>query len=789
VGAAASPSLTSVMAAPKAITQTIEVGGKTIVLETGRLAKQADGAVVAKLGDTWVLATAVMSDGVREGQSFFPLTVDYRERYSAAGAFPGGFFKRENRPTDKEVLASRLIDRTIRPLFPDGFRNEIQVLSTLISADAEIDGDMIAGIGSSAALAVSGLPFDGPTAHVRVGRVAGEWVLFPTISQMAESDFDLVVAGKADAITMVEGEMDEVSEDDMVAALEFGFEAIQAIVAGIAELRAQVEAADGPIEARTFTTVAAKSELVDQVYGRIREEMDAHLRRDYDKATFYGGVREIRDRLVDGMFGEDIETGDDVEKVQAVGAPAPPARKLRETTDDGYTVSDVKAAFAEAESRVMREMILDEGRRLDGRSTDEVRAIWTEVDYLPRVHGSAIFTRGETQTLVQVTLGTARDVQAVDQVFDKTDKRFYLHYNFPPFSTGETKPMRGPGRREIGHGNLAERALKKMMPGEEDFPYTVRIISDVLESNGSSSMASVCGGSMALMAAGVPLEKPVAGIAMGLIYGGPDRLAILSDILGTEDHLGDMDFKLCGTADGITACQMDIKIDGLQMSTMKQALLQARDGRQHILGEMAKTIAEAREELAPTAPRLIQVVIDSDFIGALIGPGGKVIKGIQAETGAQIDIQERDGKGFVTVASANMDSAMAAIEFIKGIVSQPEVGESYTGTVKGLLPFGAIMEIMPGKEAMLHVSEMAHGYVNDPADLVQVGDKLEVQLIEVRDGGKLRVSRKPFLPEPTEEEKEAMRQRRESRPPREDGDRGDRRGGGRGDRDRGRGRR
>jgi polyribonucleotide nucleotidyltransferase len=504
-------------------------------------------------------------------------------------------------------------------------------------------------------------------------------------------------------------------------------------------------------------------------------EVASHLRQPYEKSSFYGGMKQIRDRMIASVFGE--------------------GEMVLEKDPEGYTVAEYKAAFTEAESQVMREMILNDKVRLDGRKTDEIRAIWSEIDYLPRVHGSAIFTRGETQTLVQVTLGTGRNAQAIDQLFDQVDKRFYLHYNFPPFSTGETKFLRGPGRREIGHGMLAERALKQMMPPEDEFPYVIRIISDVLESNGSSSMASVCGGSMALMAAGVPLEKPVAGVAMGLIYESEERFAILSDILGTEDHLGDMDFKLCGTADGITACQMDIKIDGLQMETMRQALLQAKAGRQHILGEMAKTIAEAREEIAPTAPRLIQVVIDTDFIGAIIGPGGKIIKGIQADTGAQIDIDEREGKGFVTVSAPNMEAAHRAVEIIRGIVAQPEVGEVYNGTVKNLLGFGAIVEILPGKEAMLHVSEMAHGYVENPGDIVQIGDKVEVQVIEIRDDGKVRLSRKPFLAEPTEEEKQAQREAREARRAanpegeRREGGYGDRRGGGGGGRggDRGRG--
>ncbi|MEM1115628.1 MAG: polyribonucleotide nucleotidyltransferase, partial [Bacteroidota bacterium] len=553
------------MAAPQAIIQTIEVAGKTITLETGKLAKQADGAVVARLGDTVTLSTAVTAPKAKDGQHFFPLTVDYRERFSAKGAFPGGFFKREGRPTDKETLTSRLIDRTIRPLFPDGFRNEVQVLNYVLAADENTDADVLAGVGSSAALSLSGTPFDGPTAHVRVGRVDGEFILFPTVEERAASDIDLIVAGKADAIAMVEGEMDEISEDDMVAALEFGFDGIKTIVAAINEMVAARNERDGAPAPLEYETVAPAEELVEKVYGLIQSEVNDHLHKEYDKASFYEGVREIRDNLIDQLFPVTGET----EHGHDVRAAA---------TDDGYDVSEVKEAFKAAESRVMREMILDEGLRLDGRSTTDIRDIWTEVDYLPKVHGTAVFTRGETQTIVMVTLGTGRDVQAVDQLFDQVDKRFYLHYNFPPFSVGETRFLRGPGRREIGHGMLAERALAKVMPSEQEFPYTVRIISDVLESNGSSSMASVCGGSMALMAAGVPIEKPVAGIAMGLIAG-DDKIAVLSDILGTEDHLGDMDFKLCGTRDGITACQMDIKIDGLQMSTMREALEQAKQGR------------------------------------------------------------------------------------------------------------------------------------------------------------------------------------------------------------------
>ena len=743
-----------------AITHSIEVAGKTLHLETGRLAKQAHGSVVIRLGDTMVLSTAVISSDVREGQNFFPLTVDYRERYSAAGSFPGGFMKREARPTDKEVLTSRLIDRTLRPLFPDGFRNEVQVLNFLLSADIEIDADGIAGVGSSAALMLSGGPFAGPTAHVRVGRVDGEFILYPTKEERAESDFDLLVAGKADSIVMVEGEMLEVSEADMVAALEFAHTHIKTICAGLLELKAKYEAERGAITPMEYTTVAPDAGLVASIKEKVGGEIEEHLRAPYAKESFYTGIKAIRNKMIAEVFGE----GDD-----AIEADA-----------DGFGVGDYKSAYSNAESEVMRDMILNEGRRLDGRATDEVRDIWSEVGYLPRVHGSAIFTRGETQALVQVTLGTSRNAQAVDQVFDQEDKRFYLHYNFPPFSVGEARFMRGPGRREIGHGYLAERALKPMLPDEAEFPYTIRLISDILESNGSSSMASVCGGSLALMDAGVPLKKPVSGIAMGLIDGG-EKIVILSDILGTEDHLGDMDFKVCGTRDGITACQMDIKIDGLTSETMAKALDQARAGRHHILDEMAKTLEAARPELAPTAPRLIQIIIDTEFIGAIIGPGGKIIKGIQAETGAQIDIDERDGKGYVTIASADMDSANKAIEFIKGIVTQPEIGEEYEGTVKNMLPFGAILEIMPGKEAMLHVSEMAHGFVENPDDHMQVGDKLKVQLIEVRNDGKLRVSLKPFLPEPTEEEKEEARRKREEHKARGGNRRYDDRRGGRRD--------
>ncbi len=754
----------------QAITQTIDIGqGKQIVLETGKIAKQAHGAVVVSQGDTMVLCTAVVDNSAREGQHFFPLTVDYREKYSAAGKFPGGFMKREGRPTDKETLSSRLVDRTIRPLFPDGFRNEVQVLLSVMSADQQIDADVLGGLGGSAALYLTGAPFDGPTAHVRVGRVNGEFLINPTVDEAAEGDFDLIVAGKEDAIVMVEGEMKEVSEDDMLAALDFAHEAIKKLCRGQVELRQKVEAAKGAIEPMEYDLKVADDKLVDKVRGIASERIAAHLRQPYDKKSLYGGLKDIRNEVIAEVQGGVVD-----DALEAVGLQSEP------------TEGDIKDAFSSVESEVMREMILSEGRRIDGRTLDEVRQIWTEIDYLPRVHGSALFTRGETQVLAQMTLGTGRDVQGVDQLFNQTDKRFYLHYNFPPFSVGEARFLRGPGRREIGHGMLAERALSPMLPSADEFPYTIRIIADVLESNGSSSMASVCSGSMAMMAGGVPLKKPVAGIAMGLIKT-DDRVAILSDILGTEDHLGDMDFKLTGTRDGITACQMDIKVSGLAKETMKKALDQARAGRQHILDEMAKTIAEPRADVAATAPRLFQLVIDSEFIGAIIGPGGKNIKALQAETNTQVNVDEEDGKGYVTISATNQEDAEAAIEIIRGIVTVPEVGEEYEGTVRKMLPFGAILEILPGKEGMLHVSEMAHGYVENPEDEMQVGDKVKVQLIEVRDDGKLRFSRKPYLPEPTEEEKEASRQRRSSSDngggsrggSRSGGGRGGNRGGGR----------
>ena len=730
--------------------------GKVMSIETGRLAKQADGAVVARIGDTMVMCTAVLARDVREGQNFFPLTVDYREKFCAGGKIPGGFIKREGRSTDKETLSSRLIDRALRPLFGDNFFNEVQIICSVISADDENDGDVIAGVGASAALLLAGAPFDGPIAEVRIGRVDGEFIVNPTLEELTSSDINLIVAGKSDAIVMVEGEMDEVSEEDMLEALSVAHESIKILCQGQIDLVADF----GGAKTFEYTPVGLPEGVVEAVREFASARLEEHILKPYSKETFYGGISDIKAEVVTHFLGE----GED-----AVSA-----------TEQGWTKSDIKEAVGKVESDVMRELILRDGRRIDGRGLTDVRNIWTEVGYLPRVHGSAVFTRGETQVISSVTLGTGKDVQPVDQVFDNKDKSFYLHYSFPPFSVGEAKFLRGPGRREIGHGMLAERALQSMIPSKEEFPYTIRINADVLESNGSSSMASVCSGSMAMMDAGVPLRKAVSGIAMGLISDGK-RTAVLTDILGTEDHLGDMDFKLTGTRDGLTACQMDIKIAGLSHDLMSKALLQAKDARLHILDIMDETLAEAREDLSPYAPRLTQITIDSSFIGAIIGPGGKVIQGIQRETNTNIEIREEDGVGIVVIAATNGEDAEAALEIVRGIVTVPEEGQDYEGTVRKVEGFGAIVEILPGKEGLLHVSELDYGYVDNVHDYLEVGDKIKVQLIEVRDDGKLRFSRKPFLEKP-EGYEERPRERREG-----GGGRG-RDGGGRG-RDGGRDRR
>ena len=702
---------------PEGTIQTIDFApGKTLSIETGRIAKQANGSVVVRLGDTMVLSTATLSDSVREGTSFFPLTVDYREKFAAGGKVPGGFIKREGRPTDKETLTARLIDRAIRPLFPDGFYHNVHLVNFVVSAGKEYDADIVAGVGASAALMLSGAPFDGPIAEVRVGRVEDRFIVDPTLEEIEQSDLNLVVAGKQDALVMVEGEADEISEEEMIDALDVAHRSIRELCAGQMELLQKVGEPD-PFEWEPHVVDEALVEKMRDEYGpRVAE----HIRKPYQKQSFYSGLDTIKEAAVEEQLGDADET------------------------DDGYTEEEIREALSTVEKKEMRQMVLDEERRIDGRGLTDVRNLWTDVSYLPRVHGSAIFTRGETQVLGSVTLGTSKDVQAVDEVFDEEDKSFYLHYRFPPFSVGEASFLRGPKRREIGHSMLAERALRPMVPGQSSFPYTIRINADVMESNGSSSMASVCAGSLALMDAGVPLKKPVAGIAMGLISEG-DQTRVLTDILGTEDHLGDMDFKLTGTRDGITACQMDIKIAGLSHDVLLKALKQAREARNHILDTMEATLDGPREQLSRHAPRLTKLKIDAEHIGAVIGPGGKVVKSVQKETNTDITIEEEDGSGIVTIAATNQADAEAAVERIKQIVAVPEEGEDYVGTVKSIRNFGAFVEIMPDKTGLLHVSEIAHGYVENIEDHLQVGDKVKVHLLEVKDDGKMRLTRKPFL--------------------------------------------
>lgn len=701
---------------PQGTTEEIEFApDRRLSLETGRIAKQADGSAVIRLGDTMVLSTATISDSVNES-NFFPLTVDYREKFAAGGKVPGGFIKREGSPTDKETLTARLIDRAIRPLFPDGFYHDVHVVNFVISAGREYDADTIAGVGSSTALMLSGAPFGGPIAEVRVGRVDGEFVINPTMEQTEESDMDLLVAGKEDALVMVEGEAHEVSEESMIDALDEAHKSIRRLCRGQHELVEKV----GEPEPFEWEADVVPEALVDKMKQQYGQKVADAIRGEYSKEKFYAGIDAIKDEATDELLGEDNET------------------------PEGYTRDEIHDAIEDVQKDEMRSMIVSDGRRIDGRSEQDVRDLWMEVGYLPRVHGSAIFTRGETQVLGSLTLGTSEDVQPVDEVFADTDKSFYLHYRFPPFSVGEASYLRSPKRREIGHSMLAERALRPVIPDQDEFPYTIRINADVMESNGSSSMASVCAGSLALMDAGVPIEKPVAGIAMGLVQH-EGETTVLTDILGQEDHLGDMDFKITGTRDGVTACQMDMKIEGLSRDVLLKALKQAREARHFILDEMEDTIDEPRQDLSKYAPRLTKLQIDPERIGAVIGPGGKVVKSIQKETNTEITVDEEDGVGLVTIAATNQEDAEAAIERVKQIVAVPEEGEDYVGTVKGIRDFGAFVEIMPERTGLLHVSEIDHDYVENVEDYLQVGDKVKVHLLEVKDDGKLRLTRKPFV--------------------------------------------
>jgi polyribonucleotide nucleotidyltransferase len=732
--------------------RTISLGdGRTIEISTGKLAKQADGAVVVKMGDTMLLGTVVAAKDAKPDTDFMPLSVEYREKYAAAGRYPGGFLKREARPNDSEILVSRLIDRALRPLFPADYHAEVFVNVTLISADRDIQPDALAGLAASAALAVSDIPFAGPISEVRVARIDGELVVNPGFSQMKAADLDIMVGATYDNILMVEGEMKEVSEETMIEAIKFAHEEIKKQC----EVQMELSKFLGKDTKRTYCHEENDEELRARV-----------IAETYDKAYAVATAGSAKHERMDAFDAIEAEFAAQFGE-EELAAKKPLIKK--------YFHDDVL-------KRAMRNMILDEGKRLDGRRTDEIREIACETDILPAAHGSALFTRGETQSLTTVTLGTKLDQKMIDEVLVQGDEQFVLHYNFPPFSTGEARPVRGLSRREVGHGNLAWRALKPMVPLGEENPYAVRVVSDILESNGSSSMATVCAGTLALMDAGVKLKKPVSGIAMGLITEN-GKFAVLSDILGDEDHLGDMDFKVTGTADGITATQMDIKVDGLPYEVMEKALAQAKEGRLHILGKLTETISEPREDYKPFVPRIVQIVIPSDFIGAVIGPGGKVIQEIQKTTGTTITITEADNKGFVDIFGPDKDALDAALARVKGIVAVPEVGEVYQGKVRSIVPFGAFVEILPGKDALLHISEIDYKRFETMEETgIKEGDIIEVKLTGTDSKtGKYKLSRKALL------EKPEGWVERERAPREERGDRGDRGDRPRGDRDRGRG--
>lgn len=728
------------------IKKTIELpDGRVITLETGKLAKQADGAVELRMGNTMLLATVVSAKEAGEGVDFMPLQVEYKEKYSSFGRFPGGFLKREGRASDYEILTSRLVDRVLRPLFPDNYHADTFVNITLYSTDGVDMPDSLAGLAASAALAVSDIPFNGPISEVRVARVDGQFVIDPTFEQLEKADMELMVGATYDNIMMVEGEMNEVSEDELLAALKAAHDAIKV------QCKAQME----------FAEAAGKT--VKREY--CHEVNDEDLRKDvhdkcYDKAYAIARTgsadKHWRMDSFDAIIDEYIENNIPEEE-----------REEKEAMARRY--------YHDVEKEAMRRCVLDEGVRLDGRKTTEIRPIWAEVDYIPGPHGSAVFTRGETQSLATVTLGTKLDEKIVDDVLNQGRERFLLHYNFPPFSTGEAKAQRGVGRREIGHGNLAHRALKRMFP--DDFPYVCRIVSDILESNGSSSMATVCAGTLALLDAGVKMKKPVSGIAMGLISDGTKH-AILSDILGDEDHLGDMDFKVTGTVDGITATQMDIKCDGLSYEILSEALNQAREGRMHILNIINQTIPAPREDFKPNVPRIVTMMIPKELIGAVIGPGGKVIQGIQEESGATVSIDEVEEGGYIEVAAANKASIDRALEMINAIVELPEEGKTYKGKVRSILDFGAFVEFMPNRDGLLHISEISWERLPDmAASGFKEGDEVEVKLIEIdKKTGKYRLSMRALQPKPEgyverERAPHGERPNRGERGPRREGDR------------------
>ena len=730
------------------ITKTVQLpDGRTISIETGKVAKQADGAAVLRMGNTVLLATVCAAKEAVPGTDFMPLQVDYREQYAAAGRYPGGFTKREGKANDDEILTSRLVDRVLRPLFPSDYHCEVYVQVMLLSADGVDQPDALAGLAASAALAASDIPIEHTTSEVRVARVNGEYVINPTFEQMKEADMDLMVGATKDNIMMVEGEMDEVSEQDLIGALKAAHEAIKPMC----EMQEELSKACGTDVKRAYED----------------EVNDEELREELRKATYDACYAQAQSGDDDKKHRE--ETYDKIKSDFTEAYDTAHTDLSEDDLDEKHTLID--RYFADVQRDSMRRSVLDTGKRMDGRATDEIRPIWCEIDTLPMPHGSSLFQRGETMSLSTCTLGTKMDEKMVDNVLEKSYQRFLLHYNFPPFCTGEAKAQRGVGRREIGHGHLAWRGLKGQIPA--DFPYTVRLVSQILESNGSSSMATVCAGTLALMDAGVPMKKPVSGIAMGLIKNpGEDKYAVLSDILGDEDHLGDMDFKTTGTKDGLTATQMDIKCDGLSFEILEKALMQAKAAREHILNIMTETIAEPRAEMKPQVPRIVQLEIPKEFIGAVIGPGGKIIQQMQEETGATITIEETEGVGKVQVSAPNKDSIDAALGKIKSIVAVPEIGEVYEGTVRSIMPYGCFVEILPGKDGLLHISEIDWKRLETVEEAgIKEGDKIKVKLLEIDPKtGKYKLSRRVLLEKP-EGYVEPQRRPRGDRRPRRDGER------------------
>ena len=702
----------------QATIKTFEIGGKTISIETGRLARQADGAVVVKMGDTMIMATVVSAKEAKEDVDFMPLTVDYQEKFAAVGRIPGSFHRREARLSDYEILISRIVDRALRPLFPSDYHADTQVALTLISSDQNILPDALVGLAASAAILVSDVPFNGPISEVRVARIDGKFIVNPYKDELERADMDLIVAGTEKDLNMVEGECQEVSETDMLEALKVAHEAIKLQIKAQWEL---CEMLGGKKPVRTYNHERSNPELAAAIREFSYDKIFAIAKSKAGKNERSAGFKAVREEF---------------KALQEEG-----------TVLDKFLTNKY---FHDVEYDAVRAMIMNDRQRLDGRNLDEIRPIWSEVGYLPAAHGSALFTRGETQSLTSVTLGSKLDEQLLDSPMLAGYSKLMLHYNFPSFSTGETRPNRGPGRREIGHGNLALRGLKRVLPPLEECPYTIRIVSDILESNGSSSMATVCAGSLALMDAGIKITGAVSGIAMGLVSDDTTgKYAILSDILGDEDHLGDMDFKVIGTAKGITACQMDIKINGLRWEMVEEALNQAKAGREHIRNEMSKTISAAADDLKPHSPRIETLLIDKEFIGAVIGPGGKIIQGIQKETGATVSISENEKNGVVEIASSNADSLRRAMQMIKGIVAVPVVGDEYEGKVKNIMDFGAFVEFLPGKDGLLHISEISWNRIDKMDGVLEQGQTIKVKLIEVdKKTGKYRLSHKALLPKP-----------------------------------------